>query len=430
EEKHDFASEDPDAGIPPMIDIDVRAQTQAIELNSIFNRNLYSKLALTHSYIESHVQGGTVYNVNSRPELYNLRQDVTLKPTPHHDLKAGFELSYNDYYIQSSMPLDPSDTYTSWDSTGMPLDDYDFSKEYYFGGAYLQDSYTVIPQLTLTGGFRFDYHFWTENPDLMPRLSARYELTDKTALRAAWGEYRMFKDPMLLQVNESMDSDKAVHYIAGLNHDFNHSLSGWVEIYYKDYSHLTTADSTGYFTDDGGGYSQGIEFFLQRKLGALTGWVNYSLSEAKRREYLDSREFDFDYDQTHIANLVLEYKSARDQKWAPDVIGTSFRYYTGRPYTPTVGAEPDGFGNFIPVKGETNSVRYGDFHALSLRMEWQFPVFRTAKGKFYLEAWNLYDRKNETGVNYVYGDEYPSNVEERPYYSTPFILGGGLGIDF
>ena len=117
-------------------------------------------------------------------------------------------------------------------------------------------------------------------------------------------------------------------------------------------------------------------------------------------------------------------------KWLPDIIGTSFRYYSGRPYTPTVAAESDGVGNFIPVKGETNSVRYDDFHALSLRMEWWFPVFRTAKGRIYFEVWNLYNRKNEMGVNYVYGDDYPSNVDERPYYSTPFMLGGGLGIDF
>ena len=429
-EKYDFASENPDAGIPPLLDIDMHADTQTLELNSIFTRKLYSKLALTHSYIESHVKGGTVYDVNSRPELYSIRQDITLKPDPRHEIKTGFEFSYNDYYMHSTMPLDPSDTYTSWDSAGMPLDVYDFSGNYALGGAYVQDSYTIVPPLTLTGGFRADYDFAADNPDVMPRLSARYELTEKTALRLAWGEYRMFKDRMFLQENRKLNSDKAVHYILGLNHEFSRSLSGWIEIYYKDYAHLTVVDSTGNFTDDGNGYSQGIEFFLQKKLGAFTGWVNYSLSKSQRREYLDDKQYDFDYDQTHIANLVLEYNFPREQKWLPDIIGTNFRFYTGRPYTPTVAADSVGFGNFIPVKGETNSVRYGDFHALSVRMEWRFPVFRTAKGKFYLEAWNLYDRKNEMGVTYVYGNEYPANADKRPYYSTPFLLGGGLGIDF
>ena len=429
-EKYDFASDDPDAGIPPYMDMDMRANTQTLELNSIFNVILFSKFAFTHSYIASRVKAGSVYDVHSIPELFSLREDITYTPNSRHEVKTGFEFSYNDYFMASTMPLDPSDTYTSWDSTGMPRDSYNFQGQYNLGGVYVQDSYTVVDALTLTGGLRSDYDFENDNMDIAPRLSARYELSRQSAFRIAWGDYRMFKDRMFLQMNNNLESDKAIHYIIGFDHNFSRTFSGWVEVYYKDYSNLATVDSAGVFSDDGTGSSQGVEVFLQKKAGALTGWFNISLSEAKRREYLDMKEFTFDYNQPVIANLVMEYKFPRDQRWIPDVIGLNFRYYIGRPFTPTVAAEDDGSGNYILVMGETNSERYGDFHALSFRCEWQFPVFKTAEGKFFLEAWNLYDRENEMGVNYSYGSQYPNGVEKRPYYSTPFLLGGGIGIYF
>jgi len=429
-EQEEFSSDNPDPGVPPMMDIDMQANTQTLELNSVLSPHLYSKTALTHSLIESRVLAGTIYNVHSLPELLALRQDLTYKPLPDHEFKAGYEFSYNDYLMESSMPIDPSDTYTSWDTTGMPVDFYDFTGQYYLAGFYLQDSYTIIKPLTFTGGFRFDYDFDYENLDLLPRLSARYQINPKTAVRAAWGDYRMFKDRMFMQDNPALPSDRALHYILGLDHDFDNSFSGWMEIYYKDYSHIITADSTGVFTANGAGYAKGIELFLQKKLGAFTGWVNYSLSEAKRKEYLDTELNYFDYDQRHISSLTMEYDFPQPQSYLPDVITLNFRFYTGRPYTPTIAGIADQYGNYYPVKGEINSRRYSDFHALGLRCEWQFPLLKTAQGKFYLEGWNLYDRKNQMGVNYEVGSQYPDGVLEKPYYSTPLLIGGGLGITF
>ena len=144
---------------------------------------------------------------------------------------------------------------------------------------------------------------------------------------------------------------------------------------------------------------------------------------------MDAAEYYFDYDQRQRSNLALEYRTPQARKWLPQVVGLNFRFYTGRPYTPTIGYYSDENGSHL-VKGETNSKRYGDFHALSLRLEWQFPVFTKAQGKFYLEGWNLYNRKNQMGVDYKLGAQYPNGVKERPYYSTPLLIGGGVGISF
>lgn len=197
-------------------------------------------------------------------------------------------------------------------------------------------------------------------------------------------------------------------------------------MYYKDYDHLLTADSLGHYDDTGSGFSRGIEIFLQKKFGSLTGWVTYSLSESKRREYLDTQEYLFDYDQPHMTTIVLEYHFPKERRFMPDILGLNFRYSTGRPYTPVVGAYQDQAGTWRPIYGQTNSRRYDDFHTLSLRSEWRFNSFRGVKTKVYLEAWNLYDRKNPMGINYELGAQYPGNVKLEPYYSTPLLIVGGL----
>jgi hypothetical protein len=236
---------------------------------------------------------------------------------------------------------------------------------------------------------------------------------------------------MFLERNPNLHSQQAYHYIAGIDQTFNETFSGWMEVYYKDYNYIIRVDSAGAFNDNGDGYCQGLEFFLQKKLGALTGWATLSLAEAKRQEYFDSQQYYFDYDQPLMSTLVLEYKFAQKRKWlVPDIIGANFRFASGRPYTPTVGADFNTIQSaWIPVRGETNSRRFADFHALSLRLEWSFRAFQELKGKFYIEGWNLYNRKNPSGVNYRFGSQYPNGVQERFYYATPLLVAGGVGVE-
>lgn len=432
-ESQDFYNPDPDPGIPSRLKMSMINNTQSLELNSLFSKKVYSKLVVMRSYVNSGVIGGTIYDVDSGIEIIGMREDMTYKPNEQHEYKAGIEFNYFNYHINNLMPIDPSDTYTTYDSSGVPMDHYLFSKNYNTAGAYIQDSYNIVKPLTITGGFRIDNNFWTEKTDVSPRLSARYDYSPSMAFRAAWGIYRMFDDPMFTYRNPDLNSQQAVHYIVGLTQSFGQTYAGWIELFYKDYSNIVRADSSGAFFDSGEGFSQGIELFFQKKLGAVSGWVTLSLSEAKRQEYLDVKEFYFDYDQRVMSTLVMEYNLPQPTRYLPDIIGLNFRFATGRPYTPVVSAYEDlTTGEYIPVKGETNSERFDDFHALSLRAEWRFKMTESINSKIYLEGWNLYNRKNPQGVDYRYGNQYAdtNNVKERFYYSTPLLIAGGIGIEF
>ena len=426
------AEPDPEAGMPSVLKTSDKLNTQSLGINSVFNPNLYSILTVTRSYGDYDIMVGSGWKMHLIAQIYGIREDVTFDVHPKHQVKTGFDLTHVDYNLDGIMPLDPSDLYTTYDSTGIRMGTFVTDEKFFRGGAYLQDTYQMLPQFSLTGGIRLDKHFWTEEMTTAPRLSARYELNRKTALRAAWGEYYMNIDPMYLDINEDPKSNKAIHYIVGINHDFNRTFSGWVEAYYKDYSNLLAGDSTGFYTNSGTGYSKGIELLLQKKLGALSGWFTYSLSEAKRREFLDAEEFYFDYDQRHNVSMVLEYHNPNPKKFVPDVIGLNARYASGRPYTRVISANQDNLNKWHPVKESTNASRYNDFNTVSMRLEWHFPLFGRARGKSYFELWNILNRKNDMGVEYRYSLDYAStnNVKAYPYYTTPFLFAGGFGIEF
>ena len=190
---------------------------------------------------------------------------------------------------------------------------------------------------------------------------------------------------------------------------------------------------TRFFSNNGHGFAKGIEFFLQKKTGALQGWLSYALSMAKRKWYLDTQAYDFDFDQRHLLSLTLSYnfpESYKSKWYMPAVIALTSRYATGRPYTPIVSAERNPNGGWVPVRGETNSRRFSSVENLNLRVEWQFSVSRKLQGTSFMEIWNMSNRRNIMGFRYQYSEEYLNNVNALPYYSTPFLLAGGFRIEF
>lgn len=201
----DYYSDNPDPGVPGKLSMSIDVNTQSLELNSILRGNLYSKFALTRAATDASVIAGTTFDVQSDHEIMGIREDITWQPHRKHEIKTGFELNVTDLNLNSTMPLDPSYSFTQFDSAWIPLDSYDVADEFTRGGVYWQDSYQIFTPLTLTGGVRYDYHFWTERGDWSPRLSLRLDLTENTALRAAWGKYTMFKDRMFLEDNPSLN---------------------------------------------------------------------------------------------------------------------------------------------------------------------------------------------------------------------------------
>jgi hypothetical protein len=91
------------------------------------------------------------------------------------------------------------------------------------------------------------------------------------------------------------------------------------------------------------GRAYGLELLLRRQsTSGLAGWISYTLSRSER--FRDHAWAGFDFDRTHILNLVLSLPLAR--AWQ---IGIRAQYLSGRPLSTTSGlatARADDFLRF------------------------------------------------------------------------------------
>jgi hypothetical protein len=124
----------------------------------------------------------------------------------------------------------------------------------------------------------------------------------------------------------------------------------------------------------------------------------------------------FDLDQTHNIVLVAQYKFT--PTWEA---GLRWRYVTGNPNTPIIGANFDAdTGEHIPVFGPSNSARLDAFHQLDVRVDkhWVFDTWRLTT---YLEVQNAYNRQNPENIEYQY--DY---TRSAPQAGLPIVPSLGI----
>jgi hypothetical protein len=127
------------------------------------------------------------------------------------------------------------------------------------------------------------------------------------------------------------------------------------------------------------------------------GWLTYSLVRSERRDHPDQSYRLFDYDQTHVLALLASYAFGRGFE-----AGMRFRYTTGFPRTPVIGAFYDGRDDaYQPLFGAHNSIRIPDFYQLDLRLEKSFALERY-KLNLFVDIQNVTNRANPEEFIYNY----------------------------
>lgn len=310
-------------------------------------------------------------------------------------------------------------------------------------GIYLQNKLKLFDnKLSITPGIRSSYFQTTKKWYYEPRLNFTYQVSSKITLKAATGKYYQFanrvtredilsgsRDFWLLSDGTSVPVSSAIHYIAGVSYENNNYLFS-AEVYYKDLKNLTEYSlrfnpspkgvnyNENFYT--GKGFSKGIEFLLQRKIGQLNGWLSYTLGQSRSYFpiYSDSY-YPSNQDVTHEFKIVGLYKYKR---WDFSI---TWIYATGRPYTAPSGAYTvtllDGSSKDYFTVTAKNSLRLPDYHRMDLAVNYKLLAGqkgdkkRREIGYIGFSIFNLYNRTNvwykqytisdgeiiETNVNYL-----------------------------
>lgn len=186
-----------------------------------------------------------------------------------------------------------------------------------------------------------------------------------------------------------------------------------IEIYYKDIQNVIEyKDGANLILQNNletelvpaNGKAYGIELYVKKNLGRLTGWVSYTYSRSLRQVITPFEEeiindgdwYASNYDKPHDVTLIGNYKISTNTS-----VSATFGYSTGRPVT-YPEAKFDYAGNNLAYFNRRNEERLPDFHRLDLSLNFKL----AGKGKFFDGDWtfsvlNVYGRKNPFSLFFV-----------------------------
>ena len=346
-------------------------------------------------------------------------QDVTgrLQWTRHtrsdHFITAGIQSTLHNFTVgrASASSADKNSAF----STGTYL----LANEY---GVYLSDKFSPTPRLEVIGGVRLS-GFTTEKTmysGLEPRATARYQLTDKVALKAGYARTYQYLH-LVSSSGSSLPTD--VWYPSGsivkpqvadqISGGYHASLWGnryffSHEAYYKRMDRqVDFKDGANLFVNGrldttfvfGKGWSYGSEFYLEKKTGRTTGWIGYTLSWTWRQFDAINRGAAFHprYDQRHNLSIVVIHRvSPRLSLSATFVYGSgnAVTLPTSRTYVQDLNgtvANPPGV-NVVPLIAQRSNYRMAAYHRADVAAVWQ--VGRRRVNDLTFSIYNVYSRMN------------------------------------
>ncbi|MET0592414.1 MAG: hypothetical protein ABW133_06930, partial [Polyangiaceae bacterium] len=367
---------------------------------------------MSFGYNGEHFELGSV-KVDGAYRIVDGRSDFRTQLGRSVTAVAGLSLLAGTYDVNVISPARPPDGEVPGPLYGSPLFALAGNGTLWRPGAYAMLEVAPVDGLKLVPGVRVDYASEASQVTVDPRLTARYDIAKsplRTTVKAGAGMFHQPPQPFEAIApfgSPNVKTNYAIHYSLGMEQQLSADLDLSLEGFYKDLKDLVVGRSAGTsasggtnFTNTGEGRAYGTEFLARWKPGGgpFSGFLAYTISKSERR-LDDSRPFStFEFDQTHILNMLATDKLGRG--WS---VGGRFRYVTGNPYTPYTGAVADfDAGVYTPIASPSlNSARVAPFHSLDLRVDktWTFTDWKLTA---YLDVRNAYNRQNPEAMTYNY----------------------------
>ena len=297
---------------------------------------------------------------------------------------------------------------------------------------YVQDEWRLGPTTRVQLGGRGTYFSVGDRLHFTPRLSLSHALSDKVRVKAAAGVYRQHLQLITTEgfsggdfwvpLDNTVEPGRSYQAVTGVEWTPSPRYQLSVEAYYTDLANLVTVDtevpddneathSDAVFNSNGTGWASGLEVFLQRRTGALTGWIGYALGWTRRTfpELNDGRPFPPKHDRRHDLSFVASYKVGA---WR---LGASLAYATGQAFTP-----------ISETPAQLNSARLLPYHRLDVSASRSFGLWGAAS-EFYVQIFNVYSRRNEW---FLQLDSVDPEVDPRKIKQLPIIPTLGFNFNF
>jgi outer membrane receptor protein involved in Fe transport len=352
-----------------------------------------------------------VFESRSTEGETTLRSDVRWEPRSALSLEAGTIFKY-----ASTLTYDATLAgFTRRDAQGtaQPLT-VDTSFTAARNGSYVQAAWQTTPRLRLSAGLRGDWYGFLDNAvRVAPRLSAAFRVDDATTLSVSGGQYWQAPSYIWLVGDPgnaaSLRPFRADQAVVGVTRLLGDDLKVQFEVYGKRYAAYPTRvfrpqavlSPSGFddattdipfglepLTSRGTGSAYGAELFVQKKLGLIPVYGQFSASwNHTRFTALDGIARRGAFDTPVLANLVLGWRP--NARWE---LATRVRGASGLPLTPFVTT-----GSLAGQLDFTqyNAQRLDAFFAADVRVDRRF-VFGRQQLIAFLDLQNVTGRQNAT----------------------------------
>lgn len=407
----------------------------------------------TYDYTIEDSEGINSFDIKSRIEYKTARFNFAYDPTEQLQLTFGAEGNLYDF--------NPGDRRPLTEESGVKPLTLEEERSLELSG-YLESEYALTEKFTVRGGVRFsmfsnigegtDYIY--DSPSrrkeniidtvqyasgetiarysgFEPRFSLNYSLDGKSSVKASYNRTRQYLHlitntaavtPVDLwkTSNRYIEPETADQYSIGYFRNLkNNAIETSVEAYYK------TADNIVEFKDgtvllmneniegaliNGTSRAYGLEMFVNKKTGRLTGWMSYTYSRIFRKvdgEFDDEKinngeEYPANNDKPHALSMAVNYKKNPLVQYA-----ANFTYSTGRPATVPLSLYDVTNQTSVFNFSGRNKGRIPDYHRLDLSVTFNSKprIERKWTLSWTFAVYNVYGRKNAYSVFYenLYG---------------------------
>lgn len=419
--------------------------TSSLRWNHQYNPKLFSNLTTTFTRYRFYVDieeeftetiGNDTYNERFLLEYYSNIKDWGSKidfdfiPNPNHYIRFGGSYTYHTFKPGAIHFQEELTNETPLDTTIVNSEELNAHETYF----YIEDEINISNRLKINIGSHIS-GFWVKDsfyPSIQPRVSSRFLLTDQLSLKASYAAMTQYLH-LLTNSNIGLPTDlwvpatdkvppqRSQQVSVGIAQTLaKNKLELTLEGYYKKMDNLIEfvdgatflglSDWQDLVETGGEGWAYGLEFFLQKKVGKLSGWIGYTLAWSNRKfaEINFGEEYPYKYDRRHDLSIVASYEFNHKVD-----VSATWVYGTGNAITMPIATFP-GFEYYkghnltdFQYYGGKNSYRMNPYHRLDVSINFKKNKKRVDQ-VWSVGLYNAYNRKNPFFI--YFAREYQDNT--------------------
>ncbi len=332
-----------------------------------------------------------------------IKSDAEWHPSARHTLRLG--AFFVKHWFKATSGLAETE-----DAATVALESYE-------SRVYASHDWFITDRIRANAGLHGAYFHMGNYREWDPRVALRYQVNENFAIKAAYARMHQFIHVLSsLNLNNAGDiyypsteylkPQTSRQWTIGMTKLFTHHWEWDLEIYHKEMRHqplfrqdFSSAEPSRLREDVvlGKGWAYGVETGLQKVVGRITGWANYTFSKSYRK-YTDKnggRAFPPRFDRTHQLKVVMDYHWRERWKW-----GATFVLASGQPVTlpkqrfslNNQDGRNENFDGVIDY-GRLNDTRLPWYNRLDVSVTYSFTGWRL-KWEIFCIVYNVYNYAN------------------------------------